>query len=826
MGAGALTSRAAGSAARVCCDVRIEGVVQGIGLRPWLARHATELELDGEVSNDASGVQLVLAGTRERIDALVGRLRDVPPAAARIESLRVCERDGGDDVAQGTGFRITAGRRDAGPMRTRLPRDVPICEPCVDELFDPANRRHRYAFTHCATCGPRASVLSAPPWDRPRTTLAEFELCDACRAEYDDRVDRRFHAESIACPACGPQLVARDAAGGPLTGDPVEHAAAALARGEIVALKAYGGWHLAVLATNEVAVARLRSRKRRARKPFALFVPDAAAACALAEIDGAALDALTCSTRAVVLAPRREAGCEAIGLAANVAPALQDLGLLLPVAPLHHLLFYAPGARPASDAPRFPALVLTSANRSGEPTLADDARALSELSGIADLFVGHDRRIARPCDDSVVRAMPSGVVPIRLARGIAPLVIALPRALADVLAPGRCVVAIGGDLANAPAVASSGEVLLGAHVGDLSSIDASDACEARVRDLAQLVGATPCAIAHDAHPGYAGTALAARIAGVHGVPQTAVQHHHAHVAAVLVDHAIDPEEPVIGLALDGAGFGEDGTVWGGEVLAATLDYCERVAHLERVPLVGGDAAAREPWRMAAMWLARAFPDGRVPRLAWHARRDAQSLRVLTRAAERGVNAPSTSSCGRLFDAIASLLDVVDVNSHESEAATALESLASNERGRTYLGDRRCRLEDAVCPKVRDTDTSHAWVPEVIPASDLVRSVVLARVGGDADAAIARRFHRALAHRLADAASRAATQRGLHRVALAGGCFQNRLLLSDIGERLASAGLTVLAPRRLPPGDGALAGGQAAVTLARWKRARASRDAPG
>ncbi len=799
--------------------MRIEGVVQGVGLRPWLARRALALDLEGEVANDTAGVRLVLAGAREAIDAVLGALEHEPPAGARIESVRVRLRAGEAPAWRGTGFRIRAGEEATDASRTRLPPDVPLCEPCLDELFDPGNRRHRHPFTHCASCGPRSAVLIAPPWERANTTLAGFALCARCRAEFDDPADRRFHAESIACPDCGPRLVAQRPEGARLSGDPVERAADALARGEIVAVKSYAGWHLAVLATDEAAVARLRIRKQRPGKPFALLVPNLAAATKLARLGDAAASALCGAARPVVLAPRCEAGCAAIGLAESVAPGLRDLGLLLPVAPLHHLLFWSPGVRPGSGAPRFAALVLTSANRSGEPTIADDACAFERLAGVADLFLAHDRAIVRPLDDGVVRTTPNGVIPIRLARGVAPLALALPRRLAGALPARGALFAIGGDLANAPAVAVGGEVWLGAHVGDLATLAASEACEARLADLARLTASVPVAIAHDAHPDYAGTALAGRLARTGDLPQFSIAHHHAHAAALLLEHGVEADESVIALALDGTGFGGDGTVWGGELLEVSFARCERLGHLEQVPLAGGDAAAREPWRMAAVWLARAFEGERVPRLAWHARRDEQALRVVMQAAQRNVNAPLTSSCGRLFDAVSSLLDRVDVNRWDGHAASALEALAAGYEeadGGTAPG------RDPVAPLPGERDEAlhsltGAVVPERIAAADLVREVVRARLRGERDSHIARWFHHALADRLADAAARAAQRCGCRRIALAGGCFQNRRLLARIEDRLAAAGWSVLVPRRLPPGDGALAAGQAVVALARWRR---------
>jgi hydrogenase maturation protein HypF len=775
-------------------EIALRGVVQGVGLRPFAARAARALGLAGEVANASWGVRVVLEGSAEKIEAWLAALRAEAPAAARIEAL--AQRDA--PVRGLAGFAIAASELAEEAAPTRIPPDAALCEACRAELFDPRDRRHRYAFTHCAACGPRASVALALPYDRARTTLGAFPPCAACRAEYDDPEDRRFHAETVACPACGPTLVVRTAGGASADGDPVEAAATCLRAGGVVALKGYGGFHLACDATRGDAVARLRARKGRPAKPFALLVPDLAAARALAELAPADEAWLAGPARAVVVAPRRAAGCGALGLAEAIAPRTRDLGLLLPVAPLHWLLLYGPGTRPGPGAARFPALVFTSANRSGEPTLHDDAEALAQLAGIADLVVGHDRAVARPSDDPVVRSAPTGPIPIRLSRATAPLVLPLARGGATAPADLReapAALAVGADLKAAPAVLARGEVVLGEHVGDLAHAAAADALEARAEALAGLVAARPAVVAHDLHPDSVGRALAAGLAARLGAQLAPVQHHHAHAAACLVEHG--RAGPALALVLDGAGFGADGAIWGGELLRVTLAECSRLAHLEYVPLPGGDAAAREPWRMALAWLRRAFPAGGAPRLAWHARRRGE-LALLARAAERGVASPPTSSCGRLFDAVASLLDLGDVASHEGEVALALESLAEATSEAYPLGGR---------DPAPGTDGA-------LPAADLVRDLVRARAAGVCRASLARGFHVALAARLAGAVARAARDTGLGEVALSGGCLQSRLLAAELASRLRAAGLRPLLHRALPPNDGGLAVGQAAVAASR------------
>ncbi len=768
--------------ARVRREVHVRGAVQGVGFRPWAARRARELGLGGAARNAPGGVAIAVEGDDADVARFLASLASSAPCGARIEAIEIETSAPRGDAY----FAIAAS--DAGTARAlpRVPLDAPICAACLVELFDPGSRRHRYAFTHCASCGPRAAVLATLPWDRERSALAAFPPCAACRAEYDDPRDRRHHAESIACPDCGPRLTAFAPDGTPRGGDPVERAAAALRAGGLVALKSSGGHHLAVDATQESAVALLRRRKRRPGRPLAVLVPDLATARRLVVLTPADEALLAGPARAIVVAPRRDAGCAALGLAAAIAPGIADLGLLLPYTPLHHLLLRAPGARAA----RFAALVLTSANASGEPTLHDDATARARLAEIADLTIAHDCAVLRPNDDSVFRSAASGPIPIRCSRAAAPLLVALPAGLRA----REPLFAIGGDWKCAPALACDGEILLGEHVGDLASAAASEAARDRLRDLAQLAGVEPALAVHDLHPDSYGAALAASLAP----RRVAVQHHHAHAAACLLEHGC--AGPALALALDGHGHGDDGTAWGGELLRVDLARCERLAHLERVPLAGGDAAAREPWRMAAMWLQHAFPDGE-PRLAWHQRRNEGHLAALRAIAARGVASPPTSSCGRLFDAVASLLDLADGNEYEAAAAMALEACAAE-------------LE----PAELDTGAPALGAAGEIAIAPLIRGVVQAHARGVARGAIAAAFHRELATRLVAATAHFARALGIATVVLTGGCFQNRLLLEAVRARLVAAGLTPLLHRRLPPGDGGLAVGQLAVAIARAEHA--------
>lgn len=835
-------------------ELRLVGVVQGVGLRPWAARRAREHGLAGGIANAPDGVVVELEGDPAAIAAWLADLAHDPPPGLRIDRIDRRALPPAGELA----FRILPSA-EAGPA-AGLPPDIPVCRACLDEIYAGEGRRAGYAFTHCASCGPRASVLRALPWDRERTTLAPFTLCADCRREYEDESDRRHHAEGIACPACGPVLTARAADGSLLASDapagsaaaatradgsnrpggasrvraagrPLAHALEAIAAGGIVAVKGYGGYHLALDATNESAVVRLRKRKGRPAKPLALLVPDLETARRVAMLSAADEDLLAGDLRPVVVAPKRAEGCVALGIAPSVAPTTGDHGLLLPSAPLHHLLLRAPAG---DAAPRPRALVFTSANRSGDPTLWDDAEAIRELAGVADLFLVHDRAVARPCDDSVFRASAAGAIPMRLSRGAAPLVLHAPHAASG------SVLAIGGDLKAAPALAIDGEILLEAHVGDLESPATADAATERAIRLCRERGVRPERVAHDLHPGYVGTRIAAEIAATFGAETLAVQHHHAHALAAAVEHGL--AEPFLAIVLDGLGFGADGTLWGGEILVVDGARFERAAHLETLRIAGGDAAVREPWRSAASWLDRAFPQGDAPALAWRERHAAAALALVARAAARGVNAPETSSCGRLFDAVASLLDCGDHARFEGEAAIALEALAAAapdgrsatgaapaaraERTRTEAGTeaidctgreaihRAGLAHDLIVPASCGDPRAHepGATGDTIACADLVRDVALGVARGEPRATVARRFHDVLAARLVARAAALAGARGLRSIVLSGGCLQNRLLADALARGLEARGLEPLAHRRIPPNDGGLAVGQAAFAL--------------
>ena len=736
--------------------MRVSGTVQGVGFRPFVHRVATELGLVGCVRNDPDGVVVEVQGDVGALATFAQRLVDDAPVLARIERVVV------EDVALG-GERTFAIEPSAsgGAADTAISVDAGPCRACLREVDDPRDRRHRYPFANCTACGPRYTIVTGLPYDRPRTTMAAFALCDDCRREYEDPRDRRFHAQPVACPACGPRLAYEEPAGVHVDGAPFDLAVAALRDGRIVAVKGVGGYHLAVDGTREDAVGRLRQRKARDDKPFALLVGDVEAASALVELDEDAATLLASPARPIVVAPRRPG----TGVAEAVAPGLPELGVLLPPSPLHHLLAAALG-RP---------LVLTSGNRTDEPIAAEDDDARVRLGDVADGILLHDRAIAVRCDDSVVRSAPgTGLQVVRRSRGFAPEPLRLPvRAAAPVLA-------VGAELKSTIALARGTGVVASHHLGDLEHPLAYRGFLEAIDHLTAITRVVPQVVAHDLHPEYLSTKLAADL----DLPSVGVQHHHAHVASCLVEHG--EVGPVVGVAFDGTGYGTDGGLWGGEVLVADLHGFERVGHVRPVALPGGAAAIREPWRMAVAWADAAGAD--VERLGpeldprWRAVRS-----LLARAA-------TTTSAGRLFDAVAALLGIRRVVTYEGQAAVLLEAMA-----RSATAPRRydVRVEDAT-----------------IDPAPLVAAVADDVLEGVDRPAIAAGFHAALADATARLAARVAARRGIDSVVLTGGVFQNALLSGLVADALVGAGLRVLRHHRVPANDGGISVGQAAVAAAR------------
>ncbi len=789
--------------------IRVEGTVQGVGFRPWVYRLAVEAALDGTVRNDSAGVTIDVWGTAEALEGFQRRLEAAPPPAAEIRRLR-WEPLAASEVS---GFTIVASDA-AAERRLSIPADLATCADCRREIQDPGDRRHRYPFTNCTNCGPRFTITLDVPYDRPATTMAGFAMCDDCRREYEDPLDRRFHAQPNACPACGPQLALWDDAGRPLAHRDAAliEAAAAVRAGRILAVKGLGGFHLVVDARDAVAVARLRRRKHRYEKPLALMVPDLEGAARLCELPPAAARLLSSPGAPIVLL-RRLPGA---AVADEVAPGYPDLGLMLPYTPLHALLLAELG---------FP-VVATSGNLSDEPIATDEHEAVARLAGIADLYLVHDRPIARHADDSVVFLLAGEPRLLRRARGWAPAPVALGRPKPGRPEPGRPVpplLAVGAHLKNTVAVTHGSEVFISQHVGDMETPQALRAFERVIADLLQMCRVEPVAIAHDLHPDYASTRWARRAANgiVAGQPEDVfkatavtaalpaarrigVQHHHAHLASCLADNRV--EGPALGVTWDGTGYGTDGTIWGGELLLGDARGFRRVARLRPFRLPGGDAAVREPRRTALslVWQAEGEAALGDEALSSAAELSAADRGLLARMIETGFNSPLTSSAGRLFDGIASLVGLYHRVGFEGQAAMALEHLADPAVADGYPVELAAAEPSAPedDPGLIEID----WRPLVAAVLEEVRR-------GVSPGRIAARFHNALAAAVVALAKRI----GEPRVALTGGCFQNRRLTATVVRGLEAAGLEPLLHRQVPANDGGISLGQIAVAAARLEQ---------
>ncbi|GBE66523.1 carbamoyltransferase [Mycobacterium sp. MFM001] len=755
-------------------DVRrrftVTGVVQGVGFRPFVHRIAGELGLAGFVGNDSGAVFLEAQGPAARIDEFARRLRAEAPPLARITEISVVDVQTTCDA----GFRIVESQSVPGAT-TPIPPDIAVCEDCVRELFDPADRRYRHPFVTCTNCGPRFTLVRALPYDRPGTTMAGFAMCERCAAEYHDPADRRFHAQPIACPHCGPSLCFRSDAGRVDGADAALAAAQqALADGAVVAIKGIGGYHLACAVDDEAALGVLRARKMRGAKPFAMLVRDLDVARRFAWIDDAEAAIMSGPARPVVLLRRRPHA----PVAEAVAPGNPLLGLMLPYSPIHHLLL-AP--IPAVDTPVPDALVLTSANRSDEPICFTADDAAQRLPPLCDAVLDHNRPIHVPCDDSVVRVLDGRELPIRRSRGYAPLPVDLGR-------EGPAVLAVGGELKNTFCLTDGSRAFMSGHIGDMGTLETLRAFERAVDQLSEIRH-QPVRLSADLHPGYQTRSWAERHAG--GRPLDLVQHHHAHVVSLLVEHG-RIGEPIIGVSFDGTGYGCDGTIWGGEILAVGRDSHRftRAGYLMPVPLPGGDAAVRNPWRMALSQLRTAGIDWSRDLPPVTAATPAE-LSAVRSQLDTGVGCVRCSSMGRLFDAIASLLGVRHRIDYEAQAAIELEVLAETAGEAAPL-----RLE------VRDDG--------VIDPRGLVRAMVSELRAGAEPSALAAGFHEAVAVAVGEAVALVAGP--VRVVGLTGGVFQNVLLLGACRERLQQAGFEVLTHHIVPSNDGGLALGQAAVSI--------------
>jgi len=750
--------------------VHIQGVVQGVGFRPFVYGLARRYSLAGWVRNTSGGVQIEAEGASRDVQEFVQALEREAPPLAHIDRLEAEEFE-----APGfTAFEILSSEPRPGEYQPISP-DVSLCEDCRRELHDPADRRYRYPFINCTNCGPRFTIITDIPYDRPNTTMAAFPLCPDCAAEYQDPLDRRFHAQPVACPVCGPHIWLEVPGESTAQGEQALQAARQmLARGAILAVKGLGGFHLACDAGNEAAVGRLRERKLRVDKPFALMMYDTAAVERDCEVGLAEIELLTSIERPIVILERRQDST----IAPAAAPGQRTLGVMLPYTPLHELLL-----EPAAGFP--PALVMTSGNLSEEPIATDNDEARLRLAGLADGFLLHNRPIRTRCDDSVVRAFDGSPYLLRRARGYAPYPVHLAW-------DGPSVLAAGAELKNTFCLTRGQHAFISHHIGDLENLETLGAFEDGVEHYQRLFRMQPEWVAYDLHPDYLATRFALRYAEQAGLPASAVQHHHAHIASCMAEHGLEPGERVIGLSFDGTGFGEDGAIWGGEVLYCGYPSFERLSHLAYVPLPGGDQAVRQPWRTALAWLWQvglAWEDDLPPvGAASEAERG-----VIERMLESGLNSPPTSSLGRLFDAVAALCGVRMQVNYEAQAAIELESrLDPDERG-------------AYPFEVTAGEFSAAPAIEALVA-DLRAACPVGQLSA--------RFHNGLAQLALELAQQARRSTGCAAVALSGGVWQNMALLRSTLRLLRKDGFEVLVHRRVPANDGGLSLGQAAVAAVR------------
>jgi hydrogenase maturation protein HypF len=752
--------------------IAIQGTVQGVGFRPYVFGLASSLDLGGFVRNGTGGVRIEVEGERSSLDQFVSRVIANPPPLALIERWSCSDR-------QPTGerkFRIeTSDVAQAGEIA--VAPDAATCEDCLAELFDPSDRRYRYPFLNCTNCGPRLTIVRSVPYDRERTTMSGFAMCERCRAEYDNPADRRFHAQPNACPACGPNLTAVDANGNSLAEKDGALAlfATTILNGGTGALKGIGGYHLVCDARSDAAVAELRRRKHRDDKPFAIMVRDINAARALCELEQAETALLTSPRRPISLLRKRNQS----SLADAVAPGNPFLGIMLPYAPVHHLLLH--------DLQNIP-LVMTSGNRSDEPIAYDEADALQRLAGIADVFLTHDRPIHVRCDDSVTRIINGAESPIRRSRGYAPHPVPLP-----ISCPAP-ILAVGGQLKATFALGDRDRAILSHHMGDLDQFEAYQAFEQDVALYEQLFSLQPQYIAHDLHPDYATTQYANQRVIAQGIQLVPIQHHHAHMASCMAEHGLN--EPVIGVTFDGTGYGTDGAIWGGEILVGDYRQFRRAAHLRYVGMPGGERAIREPWRMALSHLHDAGIE--LPSLSQ--RLPADAARTVKRMLERKLNSPSTSSAGRLFDAVASLANVRDRVSFEGQAAVQLEWLATESSDDGHY-------PYAVSAPLDDGS------PMLIDTRPLIREVAAEADRGVDRSVIARRFHNTLAAMIIEVCGQIRKQTGINTVVLSGGVFMNALLATQTERLLGESGFVAYRHQRVPPNDGGLSLGQLAVAAA-------------
>ena len=749
-------------------EIEITGIVQGVGFRPFIFNLAKTHSVRGWVLNHEKGVLIDAESDDGNLDAFIQEISTLSPPLSRIESLTVKPSN---PVGYST-FQIKASQESREKF-TLISPDVATCDQCLSELFSPENFRYRYPFINCTLCGPRFTIIKDVPYDRAKTTMAPFRMCSVCHDEYANPADRRFHAQPNACVSCGPSLRLVDRKGEAISGDPLDSALSLLRDGQIVAVKGLGGFHLSCDAVNDRAVSALRARKYREDKPFAVMCRDLEEVRRHCDFDRREQDLLLSNERPIVILRRKGVST----LASAVAPFQNTVGVMLPYSPLHHLLLHGP----------LKTLVMTSGNRSDEPIAYKNEEALSRLPMIADSFLVHDREIHMRCDDSVTRVHAGQPYIIRRSRGYVPSPIKLPF-------PVRNILACGAELKNTFCLTRDSYAFMSHHIGDLENLDTLDSFEKGIEHFKRLFCVEPKLIAHDLHPDYLSTKYALSFSGT---PKVAVQHHHAHVASAMAENGVDGQ--VIGVAFDGTGFGPDGTVWGGEFLRADLRGFSRLAHLRPMPMPGSSQAIRQPWRMAVAHLVGAFGDGATDlKIGLVKRVGVQKWGILNRMMSNKVNSPLTSSMGRLFDAVASLLSLRDEVNYEGQAAIELEMIADRNSVPSY-------------PFVVDETVN----PLIIDPAPIIRGIVDDLAGGVPPARISAKFHGAVADLMVHTCNRLRDRERMNRVVLSGGVFQNLLLLGLACEGLRASGFEVIVHRQVPANDGGISLGQAVIAHMRY-----------
>jgi hydrogenase maturation protein HypF len=750
--------------------IEITGIVQGVGFRPFVYNLARAHSIRGWVRNNERGVFIDAEGDDGNLESFIRDIPSLAPALARIESLEVKYLDpfGYKDFE----IKKSEGAQDKFVL---ISPDVATCDQCVSELFSPQDFRYRYPFINCTLCGPRFTIIKDIPYDRHRTTMAPFPMCPICKKEYEDPGNRRFHAQPNACPVCGPSLKLVDRDGEAVPGDPIEGTHGLLMQGYIVAVKGLGGFHLSCDARNTSAVSSLRSRKFREDKPFAVMCRDMEEAKKHCEVNKEEEGLLLSRERPIVILKRKGSS----GIASAVAPFQDSLGVMLPYTPIHHLLLRGP----------LKTLVMTSGNVSDEPIAYENEEALRRLNSIADYFLLHNREIHMRCDDSVIRVFDRNPYALRRSRGYVPFPVKLAFPLESILA-------CGGELKNTFCLTRGSYAFMSHHIGDLENLETLRSFEEGIEHFKNLFSIKPTVVAYDLHPDYLSTKYALSLPHVRKI---GVQHHHAHIVSVMAENGIEGD--VIGVSLDGTGFGLDGTIWGGEFLISNLTDFERLAHLKKVPMPGSSMAIKEPWRMAMVYLAEAFGErAETLEIDFIRRMDFKKWDIMKKMIDQKLNSPLTSSMGRLFDAVSSLLSIRDKVHYEGQAAVELEMMA--ERG----------VEEAYPFHIQQGEK-----PWVIDSTDIVRGIVHDLVHGVLRPRISGKFHSTIARIILETCKRIRTEEGLSRVALGGGVFQNMLLLSMVFEKLRASGFEVFIHRQVPTNDGGISLGQAVIAHMRCFR---------